>query len=453
MKKRNDKPAAGALTPRPPLGWNSYDCYGCSANQRVVRTNLDAFAKRLKPAGYLYFVIDNGWFAEYVIAPGEEFTREKEASDIRVDSHGRQLPSKVSFPDGLKPLIDHAHGLGIKFGVHMMRGIPRKAVQLKLPVRGTDVTAADIADVSDTCSWCNYMYGVDMDKPGAQAYYDSVIDQLAGWGIDFIKYDDILHKPREIGAVADAIARCGRDIVLSLSPGNAFQRQDIDVYSRANMFRITGDIWDNRNSIVNGFKRWEQVQDLRVEGLWPDLDMIPFGRLMVWNPEQSGREGCFLLAGHGAERDDQFTPPQRRTFMAQRALAASPLFMGGELTLSGDEVIGLVTNTLMLACNQNGVTGTLACRTEQIDVWHTPHRAIDEAGWFGLFNRTASAWHGELDLRSMGIDPRAALWDIWRDSPVKSDNGVLTCSLEADDVFFVRYGQHHEKERDNATTA
>ncbi len=177
-----------------------------------------------------------------------------------------------------------------------------------------------------------------------------------------------------------------------------------------------------------------------MDGLWPDLDMIPFGRLMAWNPAKAEREECLELAGHGTERDDLFTPPQRRTFMAQRALSASPLFMGGELTLSSDEAIDLVTNEQMLACNQNGVTGTLALRTEQIDVWRTPHREIADAGWFGLFNRTESPWQGELDLGQIGIDQDASLWDIWSSCVVNNSDGVLTCKLEADDVMFVRYG-------------
>lgn len=439
MQNQPMKSSARSLTPRPPLGWNSYDCYGCSANQRVTLANLDAFAAKLKPAGYEYFVIDNGWFAEYVIEPGEEFTREKEASDVRLDGHARLLPSKVSFPNGLKPVIEHAHKLGIKFGVHMMRGVPRKAVALRQPILGTDVTAADIANTEDTCRWCKYMFGVDMDKPGAQAYYDSVIAQLADWGIDFIKYDDIVHKPREIEAVADAIAKCGRDIVLSLSPGDVINLADIGAYSRANMYRITGDVWDKRPSIERGFKRWEQVQDIRVEGLWPDLDMIPFGRLMVWNPATPTRQECNVLAGLGTARDDRFTPPQRRTFMAQRALAASPLFMGGELTMSSDEVFRLITHKKMLACNQNGVTGKLVHRTEHIDVWHTPHRSTPHAGWFGLFNRTESPWQGTLDLTQIGVDPRANLWDIWREVAVKTGHGQFVSELEPDDVLFVRY--------------
>lgn len=439
MQHKPSKQSVRPLTPVPPLGWNSYDCYGCSANERVVRANLAAFAAKLKPAGYEYFVIDNGWFAEYVIEPGEEFTREREASDVRLDGHARLLPSKVSFPNGLKPLIDHAHALGIKFGVHMMRGVPRKAVALRQPIVGADLTAADIANTEDTCRWCKYMFGVDMDKPGAHAYYDSVVAQLADWGIDFIKYDDIVHKPREIEAVADAIAKCGRDIVLSLSPGDVINLADVGAYSRANMFRITGDVWDKRASINNGFKRWEQVQDLSVEGLWLDLDMIPFGRLMVWNPDTPVRQECTSLAGLGTARDDRFTPAQRRTFMAQRALAASPLFMGGELTMSSDEAIRLVTDEQMLACNQNGVTGKLVHRTEQIDVWRTPHRSKQDAGWFGVFNRTESRWHGTLELRQIGVDPHASLWDIWRDVPVTTDHGQLTSEIDPDDVMFLRY--------------
>jgi hypothetical protein len=207
------------------------------------------------------------------------------------------------------------------------------------------------------------------------------------------------------------------------------------------MFRITGDVWDKRPSIERGFKRWEMIQDISVEGVWPDLDMIPFGRLVVWNPAVNGRDQNVLLAGHGNERNDRFSQPQRRTFMAQRALAASPLFMGGELTMSSDEVIGMVTNAQMLACNQNGVMGKLAYRTEQIDVWRTAHRSVKVAGWFGLFNRTESPLKGELNLEKIGVDRNAEMWDIWRDCPVKSDSGVLKYELEADDVLFVSYGR------------
>ena len=225
---------------------------------------------------------------------------------MRLDSNGRQLPSKVSFPNGLKPLIDYAHSLGIKFGVHMMRGIPRKAVALNLPILGTDVTAADIVNVEDTCKWCKYMYGVNMDKPGAQEYYNSVVNQLASWGIDFIKYDDIVHKPREVNAVADAIAKTGRRIILSISPGDDIDPAHLDTYRRADMVRISRDIWDLREDIEISFNQWDKLRPYADKGFWLDMDMIPFGHLRVNYPVTRNR----LNSTRGYERMDSFTYAQ-----------------------------------------------------------------------------------------------------------------------------------------------
>ena len=143
------------------------------------------------------------------------------------------------FPTGLGALVEFAHQHGVKFGLHLMRGIPRKAVELDLPIKGTAHSARDIANVDDICSWSSLNYGIDMDKPGAQEYYNSVAELAAGWGIDFIKYDDIVHKPREINAVADAIARTGRRIILSISPGDDIDPAHYETYQRADMIRIS----------------------------------------------------------------------------------------------------------------------------------------------------------------------------------------------------------------------
>ncbi|MEM6550550.1 MAG: glycoside hydrolase family 27 protein [Planctomycetota bacterium] len=422
---------------QPPMGWNSFDAYGCSADDRVVRENLDAFARLLRPAGYEYFVIDNGWFGEYRIVEGERFTRELHANDIRIDDYGRLLPSHVSFPDGFSPLIQQASTLGIKLGLHLMRGIPRKAVELNLPIEGTDAHAADIADLADTCPWCDYMFGVNTDHPAAQAYYDSVFRLFASWGIDFVKVDDIIHKPREIEAVAGAIEHCGRDLVLSLSPGGQMDPQLLPVYQRADMFRITKDIWDRRADLDRGFERWEAVQDLPLDGLWPDLDMIPFGKLMKWNPPGEDRENCDLLAGVGFERDDRFTPAQRRTFLAQRALAASPLFVGGDLVDMTDEIAALLTNPCMLACNQNGVVGGLQLRQPPIDVWLCPHRSSPDEWWLGIFNRSEKAWQGEFTWPQLtGFPSPAAVRDVWSGQTLEVASD-LPAQLGADDVLFL----------------
>jgi hypothetical protein len=284
------------------------------------------------------------------------------------------------------------------------------------------------------------MYGVDMRRPGAQAYYDSVFRLFAEWGVDFIKVDDVIHKPLEIEAVADAIERCGRDIVLSLSPGRAMDPQLLPTYRRANLFRITGDVWDRQADIDKSFERWEVVQDLDLGGLWPDLDMIPFGELMVWNPADA-REECLQLAGHGVARTDQFTPAQRRTFITQRALAASPLFMGGELTLSDDAVFELITHPRMLACNANGVVGRLVHRGDGIDVWLAAHRGRPEVAWVGIFNRTALPCRREINLRAAGLDQNAEpLWSIWENRAVTLNYGRTYCAFDANDVLFLSLG-------------
>ncbi|MEM6332005.1 MAG: glycoside hydrolase family 27 protein [Planctomycetota bacterium] len=428
-----------ALTPTPPRGWNSFDCYGCSANEHVAAANLEAFAQRLHPHGYEYFVIDGGWFGEYVIPPGREFTTERHAARVRLDGHARLLPSRVSFPGGLQPLIDRAHALGIKFGLHLMRGIPRQAVAERQPIENAPgVTAADIADVNDTCGWCHYMYGVDTTHPAAQTYYDGVFRLFARWGVDFVKVDDVIHKPREIDAIATAIARCGRDMALSLSPGGDMSPEHLATYRKANAFRITADIWDRRDDIQRSFTGWEAIQGLNLGGVWPDLDMIPFGRLMVWNPEDDlGRHEN--LAGHGVARTDQFTPAQRRTFITQRAMAASPLFFGGELTQTDDATLRLVAHPEMLACNANGTVGQLVHRDNEIDVWFTPKRGSSGDGWIGIFNRDTQPRQGHIPLALLR-DAKSCdrFLSIWTDECIDPDRGGIRFDLASDDVLFLR---------------
>ncbi|MFC1498437.1 alpha-galactosidase, partial [Verrucomicrobiota bacterium] len=186
--------AENQLAATPPMGWNSYDSYGVSLHEKAAIENIEALGARFKKHGYEYFVIDNGWFGEYKLKPGTIYPAENHASDVNINEFGHYLPSKVYFPNGLKPLIDRCHELGLKFGVHLMRGIPRKAVKLNLPIKGTEYKAADVLNPGrkNQCIWCNYNNGVDMSKPGAQEWYDGLIQHIADMGVDMIKYDDIV---------------------------------------------------------------------------------------------------------------------------------------------------------------------------------------------------------------------------------------------------------------------
>ncbi|MHC4887620.1 MAG: glycoside hydrolase family 27 protein, partial [Planctomycetota bacterium] len=115
------------LTPRPPMGWNSYDSFGCFINEHRALENLRVFVDRLKPHGYEYFVIDAGWYRQFDLA-GREFPGKDDAYTILHDEFGRPVPSANFFPDGFGRLADACRSAGVKFGIHMMRGIPRNAV-------------------------------------------------------------------------------------------------------------------------------------------------------------------------------------------------------------------------------------------------------------------------------------------------------------------------------------
>jgi len=425
------------LAPTPPKGWNSYDCYGIVANERVIRENLEAFAKKLKPHGYEYFVIDAGWFHEFDNPPTEEFPRDWPAKHVRIDEFGRPLVSKHFFPNGLKPIIDRAHKLGIKFGLWMIRGINKKAVEQNFTIKGTKYRAADIANKEDLCPWWPDNYGVDMTKPGAQEYYNSIFELLASWEIDFVKYDDIVPHPDEIEAVANAIENCGRNITLSLSPGSEPFHKDVKSYQRANMVRITPDVWDDKYQFDLAFTRWEFMQNYGGDGFYLDLDMIPFGHLMVWNKMPPGTPP--EKAGEYA-RMDRFKLPEKQTLMTMQALCASPLIMGGELTSTDEMSFKLITDPEMLACNQNGVTGKLAHRQPTLDIWRAPHKKKANHGWVGIFNRNPYEGKPTVTKSQMGLDEtrKYKFYDIWKRKNI-ADAKELNFTIEPDGVVFLRY--------------
>ncbi|MBJ9992327.1 glycoside hydrolase family 27 protein [Paenibacillus sp. S28] len=441
-----DKGTLPRLTPRPPLGWNSFDCYGCAAPEDALLRNAEAMAKLLKPAGYEYFVVDNGWFAEYGLAEGSRYPTVRHANDVNLDEYGRLQPSQCYFPNGMQQLIDRVHELGLKFGIHVMRGIPRKAVALNLPVYGTPYRAADIAELEDTCVWCPYNYGVNMDHPGAQPFYDSWIHMLADWGVDFIKADDITGHPREIKAIVKAIHTSGRDIVLSLSPGGQTKSENMEVYRQANLLRTTRDIWDNRSDLDKAFQAWHAFNEFRLEGFWLDLDMIPFGHLQLWKPRADGasyEENAAeeQLSGKGHERMSGLSTNQKLSFITIRALAASPLFMGGDLPTSDAYSLSLITNPDMLACNQNGIMGFRVHAEEGLEVWKSPSRSDATEGWIGIFNRTTEKWNARLTLGQLGLNESGEpkLRSIWPTPSFWLQNGVLTSDLEGDGVLFLHF--------------
>lgn len=435
------------IAQKPPLGWNSFDSYGVYLHEEAAYANLEAMAEKLKPHGYEYFVIDNGWFGEYRLQEGTHYPAEKHASDIRINEYGYYLPSKVYFPGGLEGIAERCKELGLKLGVHLMRGIPRKAYELDLPIEGTPYTARDIAntDPRENCTWCTYNYAVDMTKPGAQEWYDGLIRHIADMGVEMIKYDDIVEHPDEVEAVAKAVEKTGKPILLSLSPGDKVSPDAIGVFKMANMLRVTQDVWDEQIYIDECFKAWRKWGGKEQPGFWIDMDMIPFGQLQLMSPVCEDTEdsplsnGEIALAGKGVNRWSQLSKPQMKTFITMRALAASPLMMGGDLPTLDDYSLKLITDTDMLECNQNGVMGSLVHEQDGIETWVTYKKGSDHEGWLGVFNRKGKETTVEISETLTGLEDLEgySMRDIWKDQAVEPfeslnipPNGVLFISFD-----------------------
>jgi len=442
------------LAQTPPMGWNSFDSYGVYLNEKAAMENVEAFAEKLKPYGYEYFVIDAGWFGEFKLKAGTIYPAEKHASKLKFNEFGLLQPSDTYFSNGFQRIIDRCHELGIKFGLHLMRGIPRSAVKANTPVKGTKYFAQDIVDTTSICAWNHQNYGVDMSKPGAQEFYNSLINQMAEWGVDFLKYDDIVPFPAEVDAVSKAIAQCGRPILLSLSPGGTLDTSYIDFFKKGNMLRITHDIWDDQKGIDECFDAWKLWKGKEEPGFWVDMDMIPFGKLQLMSPRPEGVDekltsneikekikngelsGIELLAGKGWTRWSEFNKDQMYTFITLRALSASPLMMGGDLPTLDNFSLKLITNKDIIDCNQNGVMGKLVFDNQEIEIWNTKMKN-KKGGWIGIFNRTTEVKTVSLDKKTLGLYQEVSydLKDVWNDQQV--DNLIFT--INPNGAKFLRY--------------
>ncbi|TRX70393.1 glycoside hydrolase family 27 protein [Carboxylicivirga sp. M1479] len=453
-KSQETKQPLVKLAQTPPMGWNSFDSYGVYLHEEAAMANLEVFARKLKPHGYEYFVIDAGWFGEFKLQEGTLYPAEKHAEILNFNEFGLLQPSKTYFPNGLQPIIDRCHELGLKFGIHLMRGIPRAAVEANTKVKGTKYFAQDIADTTSICEWNHQNYGVDMSKPGAQDFYNSLINQMADWGVDFLKYDDLVPFPEEIKGIAKAIEQCGKPIVYSLSPGNHVDPNHLVAFKTAHMLRVTPDIWDEQVGIDQCFLAWRKWQGKEEPGFWIDMDMIPFGQLQLMSPKPEGVNGdetkievankiklgelsnIELLAGKGWTRQSEFTIDQMYTFITLRALSASPLMMGGDLPTLDDFSLKLITNKDILECNQNGVMGTLVYDHDSVEIWKTRKREGD-SGWIGIFNRSTSLKSLSLSLDELQLDitKQYFIYDIWGGKEVNS----FDYDINPNGVVFLKY--------------
>ncbi len=394
--------SADLTAARPPMGWNSWDAYGTTITEAEVKANADYMAKHLEAHGWQYIVVDIQWSERNPRAHGYRANAE-----LAMDGYGRLIPAENRFPSsaggrGFKPLADYVHGLGLKFGIHIMRGIPRQAVKANLPVFGAGVKAVDIADQHSVCPWNNDMYGVDTSRRGGQEYYDSLLKLYAEWGVDYIKADDIarpVHRG-EIAALHRAIAKTGRSIVLSLSPGPATIKDLAFLQENANMWRISDDFWDDWQSLKQMFLLLSVWGGVGRPGAWPDADMLPLGHIG-------------LRAERGDARMTRFTQDEARTVMSLWSIAQSPLMFGGDLPTNDDFTLSLLANDEVLSVDQKGAHGYPFWQSGGQVAWVADGQSADEK-YLGVFNTEDRPREIHVDWAALKLPERCALRDLWK---------------------------------------
>ncbi len=404
----NVKP--GTLASRPPMGWNSWNSFAGTITEAQALETAAIMRDTLLPFGYDVFTVDIQWYE-----PDAKSYTYNAAPVPALDGYGRLIPAPNRFPSansgkGFAPLAAKVHAMGMKFGIHVMRGIARAAVKQNLPVMGTHLRAQDIADTSSICSWNPDMYGVDMSKPGAQEYYDGLFRLYASWGVDFVKMDDMsrpydAHAP-EIEAVAEAIARCGRPITLSLSPGETPVLHHDHVRRHAQMWRISDDFWDEWPQLEAQFTRLENWTPYRGPGSWPDPDMLPLGRLAL------------------GERETRFTPHEQRTLMSLWSITRSPLIMGGDLRHLDGATLALLTNPEVLAVNQASRDNRPHFLFDGIRVWSATSEHSG-ARYLGVFNLDKGTRDLTIPLSALNAGQTVSVRDIW----ARQDLGIKTRNI------------------------
>jgi len=425
---------AQSLLPQiPPMGWNSWDGYGTTVNELDIKANADWIAKNLKSVGWQYVVVDMEWFVTNPTPEGNS-----RSFDYILDNSGRYMPAANRFPSaangaGFKPLADYVHSLGLKFGIHILRGVPKQAIAKNLPIANSAFHASDAADTSDTCPWNYDNYGLDASKPAARAYYDSIAKLYASWDVDLIKVDCVASHPYkgdEIRIFSEALTHSGRSIALSLSPGPAPVEKIAELRKYAQMWRISDDIWDIWHSNVqypqglgDQFANVAKWAGLAQPGHWPDADMLPLGYL---GP----------APGWGKARDTRLTHDEQRTLMTLWSIFPSPLMVGGDLTRADGWTTSLLTNTEVIAVDQHSRKNRPVITTDKIVVW-TAKAESGTDSYVAVFNISDSAQNAKYTWKQLGLmGKHYKLRDLWQHKDLTVANSLEVNLLSHSSVLY-----------------
>lgn len=390
----------------PPMGWNSWDCFGAAVTEDEVRENAQYMAKNMKKFGWEYIVVDIQWYEPTAVSSAyNAFV------PLCMDDFSRLIPAENRFPTskngkGFKPLADYIHSLGLKFGIHIMRGIPRQAAHLNTKILETNSTAREVAHPNSICLWNTDMYGVNVSREGAQAYYDSIVELYASWGVDFLKVDDIArpYSSGDVELIHNAIKKSKREIILSLSPGETPIVEAEHLKKYANMWRMTDDFWDTWAHLYPMFDKCKEWAGHVGNGYWPDADMLPLGHIGIKSVE------------HGVgDRWTRFSKDEQVLMMTLWTIFRSPLMMGGHMPDNDKWTLDLLTNEEVLYLLKNSFNAKQLFRNGHYNT-HIAWTAEDSYGnkYLALFNIGNIKSKMEVSFEQLELEGEYIIRDLWK---------------------------------------
>jgi len=369
----------------PPMGTNSWNCWGLSVSQeKILQTARALVETGLVRYGWSYINIDDGWS---VPADSEAPGR---------DRNGRILPNG-KFPD-MQKLAAEIHRLGLKLGIYTSPG----------PV---------------TCGGYTGSYGHEAQDART----------FASWGVDFLKYDwcsyeevaedhtvDQLKKPFVL--MGEILAELKRDVVFSICQYGMGQVWEWGAEAGGNLWRTTGDITDTWESMSNiGFGQADSAS-YAGPGHWNDPDMLVVG-WVGWGPRL---------------HPTRLTPDEQYTHISLWSLMAAPLLIGCDLERMDRFTLNLLTNREVLAVNQDpaGKQGYPVIKEEGIQVWKKP--LADENQAVGIFNLDPVNRDYTLDLQELDVFRPVRLRDLWRQRDLGVFDDLLKVKLPAHGVILLK---------------
>ncbi|HEX3750878.1 MAG TPA: NEW3 domain-containing protein [Streptosporangiaceae bacterium] len=412
----------------PALGWSSWSFL----RHDPTAANIEAQAKAMKTSGlasvgYQYVNIDDFWYG----CPGSQ--------GPDVDQYGRWAINTSSFPaqststgseSGIKAVADYVHKLGLKFGLYVTPGISQQAVAENTPIEGTSYTADQIAEpsVSENNYNCGGMVGIDYSKPGAQQFIDSWADELASWGVDYVKLDGVgSFDIPDVQAWSNGLRQTGRPIHLELS--NSLNIADASTWQQySNGWRTGGDIEDYGGEPSGSsypLTDWDNVASR-------------FDQVAAWQPY--GGPGAFndydsIEVGNGS--NDGLTYDERQTQLSLWALASSPLILGTDLTHLDRTDLALLKNRSVIAVDQDSIDASRLVdgSTEQVFA-KTGKNGDVVAGLFNTGSTPQVITTSAATLKAAAA-PDYRVSNLWTSQTTES-TGTISAEVPAHGVALVR---------------